>query len=145
MFGVDARAWEGYHVMASVREENKGREMQAKDMPGNGILQEPEADGAVEEYEEVEIFEVPALFSDGRIEEDEAPEGLYRYDLRGSDHDPGDPVTVENKAAVNHAGTILSAQSAPYPRKRVFNTWRRTELYRENGNGRAVPAVCPGA
>ena len=61
-------------------------------------------------YQEVEIFDVPALFSDGRISLDDLPEGLFRYDLRGSDDDPGMPVTVEQSVAVNHAGAIVTAK-----------------------------------
>ena len=61
-------------------------------------------------YQEVEIFDVPALFSDGRISLDDLPEGLYRYDLRGSDDDPGMPVTVEQNVTVNHAGAIVTAK-----------------------------------
>ena len=61
-------------------------------------------------YQEVEIFDVPALFSDGRIALADLPEGLYRYDLRGSDDDPGMPVTVEQSVAVNHAGAIITAK-----------------------------------
>ncbi|MCD8336386.1 MAG: DUF3849 domain-containing protein [Lachnospiraceae bacterium] len=60
-----------------------------------------------EKYQEVEIFGVPALFSNGRIADGEIPEGFYRYDLRGSDYDPGRPITVENSVFVNHAATIL--------------------------------------
>ena len=61
-------------------------------------------------YQEVEIFDVPALFSDGRISLADLPEGLYRYDLRGSDDDPGMPVTVEQNVTVNHAGSIITAK-----------------------------------
>ena len=61
-------------------------------------------------YQEVEIFDVPALFSDGRIALADLPEGLYRYDLRGSDDDPGMPVTVEQNVTVNHAGAIVTAK-----------------------------------
>ena len=61
-------------------------------------------------YQEVEIFDVPALFSNGRIAIADLPEGLYRYDLRGSDDDPGMPVTVEQNVAVNHAGAIVTAK-----------------------------------
>ena len=61
-------------------------------------------------YQEVEIFDVPALFSDGRIAIADLPEGLYRYDLRGSDDDPGMPVTVEQNVTVNHAGAIITAK-----------------------------------
>ena len=61
-------------------------------------------------YQEVEIFDVPALFSDGRIVIADLPEGLYRYGLRGSDDDPGMPVTVEQNVTVNHAGAIITAK-----------------------------------
>ena len=61
-------------------------------------------------YQEVEIFDVPALFSNGRISLADLPEGLYRYDLRGSDDDPGMPVTIEQNVAVNHAGAIITAK-----------------------------------
>lgn len=61
-------------------------------------------------YQEVEIFDVPALFSNGRIALADLPEGLYRYDLRGSDDDPGMPVTVEQNVAVNHTGAIVTAK-----------------------------------
>ena len=61
-------------------------------------------------YQEVEIFDVPALFSNERIALADLPEGLYRYDLRGSDDDPGMPVTVEQNVTVNHAGAIITAK-----------------------------------
>ena len=66
-------------------------------------------------YQEIEIFDVPGLFSNGRIDSADIPEGLYRYDLRGSDYDPGDPVTVENHVVVNHAGSILTARPLNIP------------------------------
>ena len=42
-----------------------------------------------------------ALFSNGRIALADLPDGLYRYDLHGSDDDPGMPVTIEPNVAVN--------------------------------------------
>ena len=60
-----------------------------------------------EQYQEVELFEKPALFSNGRISRDDLPEGVYCYDLRGSDEDPGDPVSVENRVVVNHVGSVI--------------------------------------
>ncbi len=61
-------------------------------------------------YQEVEIFDVPGLFSNGRIALTDLPEGLYRYNLRGSDYDPGMPVTVEPNVVVNHAGAVITAK-----------------------------------
>lgn len=63
-----------------------------------------------EKYQEVEIFDVPGLFSNGRIDPATIPEGMYVYDLRGSDDDPGQPITVENHVTVNHAGSVITAK-----------------------------------
>ena len=60
-----------------------------------------------EQYQEVELFEKPALFSNGRISRDDLPEGVYCYDLRGSDDDPGFPICVEERVVVNHAGSVI--------------------------------------
>ncbi len=49
-----------------------------------------------EKLQEIEIFDKPGLFSNGRLRDEDVPEGLYRYDLRGSDYDPGQPITGEN-------------------------------------------------
>lgn len=70
-------------------------------------IEEPKG---AEKYQEVEIFDVPGLFSNGRIDPATIPEGMYVYDLRGSDYDPGMPVTVENHVTVNHAGSVITAK-----------------------------------
>ena len=66
------------------------------------------ADARKEEYELVELFGKPALFTNERISRFTVPQGWFCYDLRGEDNDPGDPVTIENYVGVNHAGTILT-------------------------------------
>ena len=60
-----------------------------------------------EQYQEIELFDKPGLFSNGRIVRDNLPEGVYCYDLRGSDYDPGEPVCVEEQVVVNHTGSVL--------------------------------------
>ena len=65
-------------------------------------------DARKEEYEHVELFDKPALFTNGRISRFTVPQGWFCYDLRGSDDDPGEPIMVENHVVVNHAGTILT-------------------------------------
>ena len=60
-----------------------------------------------EQYQEIELFDKLGLFSNGRIARDNLPEGVYCYDLRGSDYDPGDSVCVEERVVVNHAGSVL--------------------------------------
>lgn len=42
-----------------------------------------------EKYQQIELFDKSALFSNGRINRDKLPNGLYAYDLRGSDMPPG--------------------------------------------------------
>lgn len=70
-----------------------------------------------EEYEYVELFGKPALFTNSRIDRSTVPEGWYAYDLRGSDYDPGEPMTVEFIVAINHAGTILIHEPVSIPKE----------------------------
>ena len=63
-----------------------------------------------EKLQEIEIFDKPGLFSNGRLRDEDVPEGLYRYDLRGSDYDQGQPITVEKTVVVNHAASVLMAE-----------------------------------
>ena len=60
-----------------------------------------------EEYQEVELFDKPALFSNERVSRDNLPEGVYCYDLRGSDDDPGNPCSIEERVGVNHDGSVI--------------------------------------
>ena len=57
------------------------------------------------------MFDKPGLFSNGRIARDDLPEGVYCYDLRGSDYDPGEPVCLEEQVVVNHAGSVPLTES----------------------------------
>ena len=66
-------------------------------------------------YQEVELFGQPALFSNERIAADDLPDGLFCYDLRGSDDDPGAPVAVEERVIVNHAGSVITAKPLELP------------------------------
>ena len=66
-------------------------------------------DDVGEKYQVIELFEEPALYSNGRIDREKLPEGLYAYDLRGSDDDPGLPVTIQEHVVVNHAATVITA------------------------------------
>lgn len=70
-----------------------------------------------EEYEYIELFSKPALFTNSRIDRDTVPEGWYAYDLRGSDYDPGEPVTVEPNVVVNHAGTVLTHEPISFTKE----------------------------
>lgn len=77
------------------------------------------------DYMEVELFGKPALFSNYRIIRETVPKGLYCYDLRGSDYDPGDPIAVEPFVGVNHAGTVLTLEPIGFDdtlNRREFDT-----------------------
>ena len=63
-----------------------------------------------EELQKIEIFDKPGLFSNSRLRDEDVPEGVYRYDLRGSDYDPGQPILVEKTVIVNHAASVLMAE-----------------------------------
>ncbi|MXP74058.1 hypothetical protein GN277_00985 [Lachnospiraceae bacterium WCA-9-b2] len=112
---VDSFGYTELPEFFSQREKTIEQEKEAE--PQESSLQEPQRDDTEKQYQEIEIFEVPALFSNGRIPEKEVPSELYRYDLRGSDYDPGIPVTVEYYVGVNHAGTILSSLCLPIPER----------------------------
>ena len=78
--------------------------------PSSTIRRKSKNRRVLKKYQEVEIFDVPGLFSNGRIDPATIPEGMYVYDLRGSDDDPGQPITVENHVTVNHAGSVITAK-----------------------------------
>ena len=91
-----------FNVYDDVREK-----LVAKGIPREEIAFIHEAN---EQLQEIEIFDKPGLFSNGRLRDEDVPEGLYRYDLRGSDYDPGQPILVEKTVIVNHAASILMAE-----------------------------------
>lgn len=45
-------------------------------------------------YQEVTIFDRPALFTECRIDRATVPEGVYRYELRHGDADWGEPIEL---------------------------------------------------
>lgn len=45
-------------------------------------------------YQEVAIMDRPALFTELRIDRSSVPEGVYRYELRHSDEDWGEPIEL---------------------------------------------------
>lgn len=63
-----------------------------------------------DDYQEIEACGVNGLFSNGRIDRSKLPEGLYCYDLRGTDDDPGELRYLEEQVVVNHAGSVITAE-----------------------------------
>ena len=68
-----------------------------------------------EEFEHIELYGQPALYTSARIERDTVPKGWFCYDLRGSDYDPDRPIMLEHSVVVNHAGTVLSSKLLMQP------------------------------
>ncbi len=58
-------------------------------------------------YEAVIIFNKPMLFTNERLEYDDIPDGLHRYDIRDGGMD-GNMCELKDYVAVNHWGTVLS-------------------------------------
>jgi len=83
-----------------------------------GAAVEKLRDGA-ETLDVVELFGKEALFTNGRVTKNALPEGLYTYDLRGSDNDPGQPVTLEPMVLVNHAASVIVPEKIEIPENGV--------------------------
>ena len=64
-------------------------------------------DAKNEIFEHIELFDSPAMFTNARVDRSTVPEGLFCYDIRGSDDDPGALCVMENHVLVNHAGTVI--------------------------------------
>ena len=69
-----------------------------------------------EKFQHLEVFDKPALFTNGRIARDTVPKGWYCYDIRGSDDDPGELCYMEENVVVNHAGSVLMPEKLAMPK-----------------------------
>ena len=61
-----------------------------------------------DEYERVEIEDLPALFTNERITDADIPKGMYCYHLRHDDN--GNFCAIEKNVTVNHAGSIITKE-----------------------------------
>lgn len=66
-------------------------------------------------YQEVTIFDRPALFTECRIDRATMPEGVYRYELRHGDEDWGEPRELARNLMVNFYGTVLTREPFQLP------------------------------
>lgn len=64
-------------------------------------------DARNEIFEHIELFDSPAMFTNARVDRSTVSDGLFCYDVRGSDDDPGALCVMENHVMVNHAGTVI--------------------------------------
>ena len=72
-------------------------------------------------YDEVTIFDVPALFTDLRVDRSTVPDGVYRYEVRYSDEYGGEPVELARGIMVDFFGTVLTRLYRPSARR----LWQR--------------------
>ena len=68
-----------------------------------------------------ELFGKPVLFTNWLIQRDTVPQGWHCYDLQGARQSPNAKITLVDKTARHHAGTVLS----PTPLKREETASRR--------------------
>jgi hypothetical protein len=60
-----------------------------------------------ESFEEVEVFQKPALFTPIRIDRSTVPQGYYLYEVRHDDDSQGDAVEIAINILANHWGSII--------------------------------------
>lgn len=103
-----------------------------------------------EKLEVVEVLGQTALFTNGRVTEQELPDGLYRYDLREGENLAF--ATIERNVAVNHAGTILTKAPLDFGGQNILYSMTNTSHnflgYDPDTGGipanRFYPDGCPG-
>ena len=67
-------------------------------------------DARNEIFEHIELFDAPAMFTNARVDRSTIPDGLFCYDVRGSDEDPGALCVIEPSVLVNHSGTVIGIE-----------------------------------
>lgn len=58
------------------------------------------------DFQKIEVNNIPALFTNARVDRDSLPKGYYAYDIRSGDR--RDFSTIEPVVLINHTGTILT-------------------------------------
>ena len=84
-----------------------------------------------EKFQHLEVFDKPALFTNGRIARDTVPQGWYCYDIRGSDDDPGELCYMEENVVVNHAGSVLMPEKLAMPNLRELQYAGLVEIQKQ--------------
>lgn len=69
----------------------------------------------VEEYELIELFGKPALFTNERLSDEDIPKGLFCYQLR--EGDDGRFSSIERKVAVNHGGSVITDEPIEFDKR----------------------------
>ena len=54
------------------------------------------------------------LYGEGRVKASDIPKGLYKYEVRGDDDDPGRPCTLEDMVRTNFVATIFTFEQIKF-------------------------------
>jgi len=68
-----------------------------------------------EEFDEVTIFNKPALFTPIRIDANTIPNGYHLYEVRHDDDCQGDAVQIARSIVVNHWGSLITKDEIILP------------------------------
>ena len=64
-------------------------------------------------FEQIRLFDKPVLFTQSRINNNDLPKGIYKYELRHDDECQGIIVEISTSVLVNYWGTIISNKPIP--------------------------------
>lgn len=67
----------------------------------------------VDDFREAEINDIPALFTEYRIDRNTLPQGVYCYEIRASDNGSSDFCTIEHHVRVNFTGSVITRRPIP--------------------------------
>lgn len=79
-----------------------------------------------EDYELIELFRKPALFTNERLMPEDVPQGLNLYHLRESD-DGNRFASIEPEVGVNHGGSVLTDEKLDFGEKGFIEFKDETE------------------
>lgn len=70
-----------------------------------------------DDYELIELFGKPALFTNERLSDEDVPKGFYHYDFRESDDGSVQFATLEPHVLVNHGGSVITREPIDFGEK----------------------------
>lgn len=82
-------------------------------------------DAFTEDYEEIELFGKPALYTISRITRDTVPPAFNVYDIRHSDD--GDPDTIEDFVFANHMATVITIDPVEFDPSSFYRPYKNIE------------------
>lgn len=78
-----------------------------------------------EEFDLIELFGKPALFTNERLTDADIPKGLFCYQLREGDN--GSFAAIEPKVTVNHSGSVITDEPIDFGKQEYISFTEDTE------------------